>query len=565
MSVTIAPETTAATPSPAGPLAADAPDLPLAPMLPLSRARQTLRFGVRQIEFVFRARRELGDVFGFDAPVPYDVTFTCHPDHVKALMTAKPDEAVSATGDSPLRPIVGGDSVLTAIGARHLRQRKLLLPPFHGEAVARYAQMIADVADREIDRWPIGKPFALAPRMQEVTLEVIMGGIFGIHGTPPPGSPEAGLMRTVRMLADASTHPLFQLVELMQVRHTAAKGVLKAAMSLIDRHLYAVIANGRSAADLEERTDILALLLRTTTEDGEPLSDGELRNELLTLNAHRARRARRPEHVLRRLPKRTVSGPPNGWRSSTSRRRRARCRARRGSAASPGRSPRPARSARAPGSSASASGCVVALVDLELGVGDRVAVRVVRRVAELGGDARLEVLGDHVLERLGLVVHAVPRHAEVLGEVELEQAVVAQHLERDALALVGQLHARGRARARRGRSRRALQHRRRRRRRDAEPLGERVRPDGLAVRAALERVDRLRVVLDASPWLAARRHQTLTSRPVANISARPASSPPTATGCSGGPRRRAASARAGRSPARSRRRRRRTGTRRGSG
>jgi cytochrome P450 len=283
MSVTIAPETTAATPSPAGPLAADAPDLPLAPMLPLSRARQTLRFGVRQIEFVFRARRELGDVFGFDAPVPYDVTFTCHPDHVKALMTAKPDEAVSATGDSPLRPIVGGDSVLTAIGARHLRQRKLLLPPFHGEAVARYAQMIADVADREIDRWPIGKPFALAPRMQEVTLEVIMGGIFGIHGTPPPGSPEAGLMRTVRMLADASTHPLFQLVELMQVRHTAAKGVLKAAMSLIDRHLYAVIANGRSAADLEERTDILALLLRTTTEDGEPLSDGELRNELLTL------------------------------------------------------------------------------------------------------------------------------------------------------------------------------------------------------------------------------------------------------------------------------------------
>ena len=62
-------------------------------------------------------------------------------------------------------------------------------------------------------------------------------------------------------------------------------------------------------------------------------------------------------------------------------------------------------------------------------------MRVVRRVAELGGDARLEVLGEHVLERLGLLVHAVPRHAEVLGEVELEQAVVAQDLQRDALAV----------------------------------------------------------------------------------------------------------------------------------
>ncbi len=69
----------------------------------------------------------------------------------------------------------------------------------------------------------------------------------------------------------------------MQLSSTEARGPLKAAMSLLDRHMYAVIANGRKATDLEERTDILALLLRTTTEDGEPMTDGELRNELLTL------------------------------------------------------------------------------------------------------------------------------------------------------------------------------------------------------------------------------------------------------------------------------------------
>ena len=69
-----------------------------------------------------------------------------------------PADARSLTGESPLRPILGPDSVLTAVGDRHMRQRKLLLPPFHGEAIARYEQMISEAAEREIARWPIGKP-----------------------------------------------------------------------------------------------------------------------------------------------------------------------------------------------------------------------------------------------------------------------------------------------------------------------------------------------------------------------------------------------------------------------
>src|SRR5207237_1296727 len=82
------------------------------------------------------------------------------------------------------------NSVLTSVGERHMRQRKLLLAPFHGEAVERYVQMITEVAEREIDGWQIGARFALAPRMQAVTRAVIMGGIFGIEGTPARGSEE---------------------------------------------------------------------------------------------------------------------------------------------------------------------------------------------------------------------------------------------------------------------------------------------------------------------------------------------------------------------------------------
>ena len=106
---------------------------------------------------------------------------------MRSLFTAKPEEAPSLAGESPLRPIIGPDSVLTSLGERHMRQRKLLLPPFHGEAIERYTQAIAEATEREIDSWPLNEPFALAPRMQAITLDVIMAGIFGIEGTAGEG------------------------------------------------------------------------------------------------------------------------------------------------------------------------------------------------------------------------------------------------------------------------------------------------------------------------------------------------------------------------------------------
>ena len=185
-----------APPSPAGPIEpGEASGLPEPPKLPLPRPLQTLRFNQRQIEFVFRARRELGEIFRMHGIIPEPTTITSHPDHVRSLFTAKPEQAPSLTGESPLRPVVGPNSVLTAIGARHMRQRKLLLPPFHGEAIEQYTQMIADAAEREIDRWPLGEPIALAPRMQAITLDVIMAGIFGIEGKPERGTRSTGCGR----------------------------------------------------------------------------------------------------------------------------------------------------------------------------------------------------------------------------------------------------------------------------------------------------------------------------------------------------------------------------------
>jgi cytochrome P450 len=270
--------------SPAGPIdPGELAGLSTPPRIPLPRLAQMLRFNQRQIEFVFRARRELGEVFSMYGATEDAVVVTSHPDHVRSLFTASPEQAPSLTGESPLRPIVGPDSVLTAVGPRHMRQRKLLLPPFHGESIEAYTQTIAAATEREIERWPVGEPFALAPRMQAITLDVIMAGIFGIEGRPRRGTPEHGLRQMIRRLVAASTQPAAQVTELLHIGRDEAIGPMKAGLALLDRQVYAVIAGRRRAADLDERRDILSLLLQARTEEGEELSDKELRDELLVL------------------------------------------------------------------------------------------------------------------------------------------------------------------------------------------------------------------------------------------------------------------------------------------
>src|SRR6202035_3888011 len=207
---------------------------------------------------------------------------TCHPHHVQSLFKAKPDEAPSLTGESPLRPILGPNSVLTMVGERHLRERKLLLPPFHGDAVARYVQMISEVIEREIATWPTGQPFALAPRMQAVTLDVIMAGVFGIEGQPAPGTPEHRIRETIRRLQRLSTRPAWQLVELFNLGRAEPRGPMRVVLGRLDNEFYPAIRERRAEGPKEDGS-ILSLLLETTDEDGRPLSDQHVRDELISM------------------------------------------------------------------------------------------------------------------------------------------------------------------------------------------------------------------------------------------------------------------------------------------
>ncbi len=273
-----------AAPSPAGPISeAELSGLAPAPRTRLPRFAQTLWFGARQHSFVNYHARRFGDVFGMRGYVRGWPVVTCHPDHIQSLFKAPPPLVPTVASESPLRPVLGPRSVLTANGPRHLRQRKLLLPPFHGEAIARYREMIEEAAAREIESWPVGRPMALAPRMQAITLDVIMAGIFGIEGRPRPGTLEYLLRRSIQGLLYASTLPGAKLAEWMNIGHDEPFASQWLALQIPDRMVYRMVAKRRRAPDLEERTDILSLIMRAETEDGEHLSDRELRDELMTL------------------------------------------------------------------------------------------------------------------------------------------------------------------------------------------------------------------------------------------------------------------------------------------
>jgi cytochrome P450 len=253
------------------------------PSLGRARLVQTIRFGMRPLRFMLAPSRELGDVWQLGLLSRQEpMVVTCHPDHVESLFKAKPEDAPSLTGESPLRPILGPNSVLTLVGERHMRERKLLLPPFHGDAVKNYVQMISEVIEREIASWPVGRTFALAPRMQAVTLDVIMAGVFGIEGRPAPGSPEHRIRETIRRLQRLSTRPLWQLIELMNLGHAEPRGLMRLVLARLDSQLYPAI-RARRAAGPTGTGGILSLLLEARDEDGQPLSDEHVRDELISL------------------------------------------------------------------------------------------------------------------------------------------------------------------------------------------------------------------------------------------------------------------------------------------
>jgi cytochrome P450 len=240
---------------------------------------QTLRYGLDPYGLFESAHQAFGDVFTLRVMAETWVILA-HPDAVRELYGHGADQLDSGSANLALRPLLGTRNVLLLDGADHLRRRKIVLPPFHGERMRAYEDLIREATRREIATWPLGAPVRTLERMQAITLRVVLRAIFGVEEGPGLDRLGASLRRLLAWATDPRRAFVFGFLgpdRLMRLRG------FRRHLAEVDRDLFAEIARRREAADLRDRTDILSLLLRARHEDGAALSARELRDELVTL------------------------------------------------------------------------------------------------------------------------------------------------------------------------------------------------------------------------------------------------------------------------------------------
>jgi cytochrome P450 len=257
-----------------------APSLPNGP--PLPRFMQTFGFIFLHRRWLEFNRRHYGDVVKFSTLFDPCFVMVFDPESVKQVFRASPEQLRAGEANAPLGPVLGERSVLLLDGEEHLRQRRLMLPPFHGERMREYEAVMQEAADRAMDAWPVGETFELLPSMQSLTLDVIMRAVFGIERGPR----QEELKRRIRAVVDpVGSRPALILMVLSGGRFGIGGSMerFEERRRALDNLIYEEIANRRSVSDLEERKDVLSMLLLARDEDGNAMTDRELRDELVTL------------------------------------------------------------------------------------------------------------------------------------------------------------------------------------------------------------------------------------------------------------------------------------------
>jgi cytochrome P450 len=234
----------------------------------------------RPVAYAACQRRRYGEVFTARIdPIPW--VMLGDPDDVRTVFTAGPRRTNAGEANEILRPTLGSHSLLLLDGKEHMRQRKLMLPAFHGERIDRYRDIMREATERAVAAMPAGEDFALRSHTQAITLEVIMRAVFGVEDA----AAMARLGVPLKRFVDWAGNPgALVMVAVLGFEHPVVRRLLRERyLGPVDRELYALIAERRGAPDLAQRDDVLSMLLLARDEQGEPMSDVELRDELMTL------------------------------------------------------------------------------------------------------------------------------------------------------------------------------------------------------------------------------------------------------------------------------------------
>jgi len=242
---------------------------------------QAAQFARDPLGFMRRCQERHGDVFLARFPGLGNVVYVADPAIAKEIFTASPRTLHTGAANAKwLEPALGRSSVMNLDEDEHMRQRRLLLPPYHGDRIRGYERAIVEIVEREIDSWPLNEPFSMLKATQRITLEVILTTVFGL------GAERRNALRDAVLAFDRTAAWVLPLPPLRKDlgRFSPWRRFL-AARERIDALFHAEIARGRSDPGLAEREDVLALLLQATDEDGKGLTDDEVRDEVMTLVA----------------------------------------------------------------------------------------------------------------------------------------------------------------------------------------------------------------------------------------------------------------------------------------
>ncbi len=251
--------------------------LPPGPKTPA--ALNMARFVRRPIETLLRWQERYGNVFTTKFLVFGTGVYVAEPDAIRDMFTGDQSDLHAGEANAPLSAVLGDHSVLVLDGPEHLRQRKLLLPPFQGSRLSAMRPMIREVAEAEVDRWQTASELEMRERMRRLTFEVICRAVFGVYERERIERLRTAMLRVI------DTQNFFFVPEALRRDYGrfSPGGWLGRRLERADALLYEEIERRRRVSDLDERGDVLSLLLRARDEEGEPMTDVELRDELWTM------------------------------------------------------------------------------------------------------------------------------------------------------------------------------------------------------------------------------------------------------------------------------------------
>jgi cytochrome P450 len=251
--------------------------LPPGPRAP--RALQTYFWLTRPTQVFDRCARRFGDPFTLRLLLAGDMVYVADPEVVRTIFTGDPAVFHAGEAYTLMEPTGGKHSLFLLDEDEHLRMRRLLLPPLHGERLKRWAPLIAEITEREVRRWPVGAPFSLRPITEAITLDVIMRIVFGIR--EPHRAAELRRLLPKLFHVSLAQAPSFVVPALRRRAWPPWDRYLR-LRTRIDELLYDEIRRRRQEAD-DGRDDVLSLLLDARDEEGQGLTDQELRDQLVTM------------------------------------------------------------------------------------------------------------------------------------------------------------------------------------------------------------------------------------------------------------------------------------------